>query len=64
MMGATDSRHMAGIADPIYRFSPMRATSDDRPRFHGTDERTAVSNHAELIAFYYRLLSVAAGAAP
>jgi carboxypeptidase PM20D1 len=56
MLGATDSRHMAPIADAIYRFSPVRAKSEDLPRFHGTNERISVANHAELIRFYHRLL--------
>ena len=56
MIAATDSRHMAPIADAIYRFSPVRAKSEDLPRFHGTNERISVANHAELIRFYHRLL--------
>ena len=61
MIAATDSRHMAPLADAVYRFSPVRARSEDLPRFHGTNERIAVSNLAELIRFYHRLLHNAAG---
>ena len=61
MIAATDSRHMAPIADAIYRFSPVRAKSEDLPRFHGTNERISIANHAELIRFYHRLLLNAAG---
>ena len=61
MIGATDARHMEPIADQVLRFSPMHATSEDLPRFHGTDERTSVAGHAGMIAFYHRLLSAAAG---
>jgi len=61
MIAATDSRHMAPIADAIYRFSPVRARSEDLPRFHGTNERISVANLAELIRFYHRLLLNAAG---
>jgi len=60
MIAATDSRHMAPIADAVYRFSPVRARSEDLPRFHGTNERISVANHAELIRFYHRLLLNAA----
>lgn len=60
MIAATDSRHLAPIADAIYRFSPVRAKSEDLPRFHGTNERISVANHAELIRFYHRLLTNAA----
>ena len=61
MIAATDSRHMAQIADAVYRFSPVRAKSEDLSRFHGTNERISVANHAELIRFYHRLLLNAAG---
>lgn len=60
MIAATDSRHMAPIADAIYCFSPVRARSEDLTRFHGTNERISVANHAELIRFYHRLLLNAA----
>ena len=62
MIGATDSRHFAGISDHIYRFSPVRAKPEDLPRFHGTNERISAANLAELIRFYHRLVSQAAGA--
>lgn len=56
MVGATDARYMYDIADNVYRFSPVRAMPDDLPRFHGTNERVSVSNYAEMIRFYQRLL--------
>lgn len=56
MVGATDSRHMADIADNIYRYSPVRARGEDLARFHGTNERISVANYAEMIGFYSRLL--------
>jgi carboxypeptidase PM20D1 len=62
MIGATDSRHFEAISDHIYRFSPVRAKPEDLPRFHGTNERISVDNFAELIRFYHRLVSQAAGA--
>lgn len=64
MIGATDSRHFAGIARDIYRFSPVFATSADLPRFHGTDEKISVKNYGEMIKFYYQLLSDTAASAP
>ena len=60
MIGGTDSRHMAPIADNVYKFSPVRARSEDLARFHGTDERISIANYAELIRFYHRLISRAA----
>lgn len=56
MIGATDARHMLGLAAQVYRFSPVRARSEDLPRFHGTNERISTANLAELVAFYHRLL--------
>jgi carboxypeptidase PM20D1 len=57
MLGATDSRHMAGLSENIYRFSPVLARPEDLGRFHGTNERLSVDNFAAMIAFYYRLIS-------
>jgi carboxypeptidase PM20D1 len=62
MIGATDSRHFVGLADHVYRFSPVRAKPEDLPRFHGTNERIATANLAELVRFYHRLLRNAAQA--
>ncbi|MEF7614655.1 M20 family peptidase [Aquincola sp. MAHUQ-54] len=62
MIAATDSRHMLPIADQVYRFSPVRARSEDLPRFHGTNERISTANLAELVGFYHRLLVADAAA--
>lgn len=56
MLGATDSRHFTPISDHIYRFSPVRAKPEDLSRFHGTNERIATANLAELVRFYHQLL--------
>jgi carboxypeptidase PM20D1 len=56
LVGGTDSRHMQELADGIYRFSPVRATSSDLARFHGTDERISIVNYVALIRFYERLI--------
>lgn len=60
MIGATDSRHFEAIADQVLRFSPVRATSEDLKRFHGTNERLALDSLVELIRFYHRLVEQAA----
>lgn len=57
MVGATDSRYFERVADQTYRFSPVRASPQDLPRFHGTDERVSIANFADMIRFYHRLLS-------
>jgi carboxypeptidase PM20D1 len=64
MIAATDSRHFIGIADNIFRFSPVRATPQDLTRFHGTNERISIENYAEMIRFYRRLIRNAADARP
>ena len=56
MIAATDSRHFSALSDHIYRFSPVRAKAEDLSRFHGTNERIATSNLAEMVRFYYHLL--------
>ena len=61
MLGATDARHFEGLSKQVLRFSPVRAKPDDLARFHGTNERIAVANLADLIRFYHRLLQQSAG---
>jgi carboxypeptidase PM20D1 len=61
MVAATDSRNYIGVTDSIFRFSPVRATAEDLKRFHGTDERLSISNYADMIRFYQRLLQNTAG---
>jgi len=56
MLGATDSRHFDKLSDNIFKFSPVRAGSEDLPRFHGTNERISVKNYAEMIRFYHQLI--------
>jgi carboxypeptidase PM20D1 len=56
MIAATDSRQYAGIADNIFRFSPVRAGSEDLKRFHGSNERLSVTNYGDMIRFYRRLI--------
>ena len=60
MLGGTDSRLFEGLADHIYKFSPVRANSEDLKRFHGTDERISIANYVEMIQFYRQLLVNAA----
>jgi len=61
MVAATDSRHYAGVTDKIFRFSPVRANSEDLKRFHGTNERLSIEGYADMIRFYRRLIENAAG---
>ena len=61
MIAATDSRHYAALTDNIFRFSPVRANSDDLKRFHGTNERLSIEGYADMIRFYRRLIENTAG---
>ena len=62
MIGATDSRHFDGVADNVYKFSPVRAKPEDLKRFHGTNERISIANYVELIQFYHQLIGNSAPA--
>jgi carboxypeptidase PM20D1 len=57
MTAATDSRHFSLVIDAVFRFSPFRAKSEDLARFHGTNERIAISGYGEMIQFYHQLLA-------
>ena len=59
LVGGTDSRHFDGVAEQVYRFSPVHAASGDMSRFHGSNERIAVSNLVQMVQFYERLLRLA-----
>lgn len=50
-LGGTDTKHYVDLAENSYRFNALRAGSDDRARAHGVNERVAVANYAECIAF-------------
>jgi carboxypeptidase PM20D1 len=58
VIAGTDSRHMSALSAGVYRFLPMRSRDGDLARFHGTNERISVANHAELIQFFHRLITV------
>lgn len=61
MIAATDARHMTAISDQIFRFSPVRARTEDLTRFHGTNERISIANYVEMIRFYRRLIENSGG---
>jgi carboxypeptidase PM20D1 len=56
VLGATDSRHYQSLSDQVYRFLPLQVNASDIVRIHGVNERLAVDNYAEIIAFYMRLI--------
>jgi carboxypeptidase PM20D1 len=56
LMGATDSRHFAPIADNVYRFAPFTMTPDDMGRVHGTGERIRLADADRAVTFYSELI--------
>lgn len=59
VLGGTDSRHFTEISDAVYRFVPLRFLPGDDVRIHGTNERVSKENAAEMIRFYYEVISAA-----
>jgi hypothetical protein len=55
-LGATDSRHYQSLSEQVYRFLPLQVNASDIARIHGVNERLAVDNYADAIAFYMRLI--------
>ena len=56
VLGGTDSRHFAAVADDVYRFMPFRLGPQDLTRFHGTDERFEIEQIERAVEFYRRIL--------
>lgn len=56
LVGATDSRHYAGLTKNILRFLPITLTAADTQRYHGIDERIALSDYLRCINFYAQLI--------
>lgn len=55
-IAASDSRHFHNLTSNIYRFRPIRAKHEDRPRVHGIDERINIENYLEMIRFQIRFI--------
>jgi carboxypeptidase PM20D1 len=56
VVGVTDSRHYADLTGNIFRFQPVRVSSDDLERMHGSDERIAVGEYERAIRVYRQIL--------
>lgn len=56
LLGATDTRHFADIADDSYRFIGARVTRDQITGIHGTDERIAIDALAEAVEIHRGIL--------
>jgi len=62
VVGGTDARYYHVLADAVYRFAPFRYGPADIKLPHGIDERLAVSNLADAVRFYARLIENASAA--
>ena len=56
VLAGTDTKHYEDVSSNIYRFIPMRITSEDLGRIHGTNERLGINNLEEIIKFYIQLI--------
>jgi carboxypeptidase PM20D1 len=54
--GAADARQYVHIADNVYRFGPLYLQREDLSRFHGTNERIAISDFARGVVFFEQLI--------
>ena len=56
LVAATDSRHYAGLTKNVLRFLPITITAADTSRYHGIDERIALTDYLRCINFYAQLI--------
>ncbi|MBL8966428.1 MAG: M20/M25/M40 family metallo-hydrolase, partial [Spirochaetaceae bacterium] len=52
----TDTKHYRGVADAIYRLTPLKQSSADLAGVHGRDERVEIGNLRRCAIFYRRLI--------
>lgn len=57
----TDARHYGNLSRNVFRFLPLRLTSADLQRVHGTDERIGIREYEMAIRTYRQLMIDAAG---
>ncbi len=56
VLGATDARYYTAICDNVYRFSPLRMTSEDLGLVHGTNERISIEGLGRMVQFFGQLI--------
>jgi carboxypeptidase PM20D1 len=59
--GGTDSRHLAPVAQDIYRFQPIRFALKDVQMIHGVNEHLRIEDLRTMAEFYARLMETTAG---
>jgi carboxypeptidase PM20D1 len=60
VLGATDSRFFATIAENVYRFAPTWGSQSESTRVHGTGERLSLENLGRMVRFFAQLVATAA----
>jgi carboxypeptidase PM20D1 len=53
----TDTKHYRGVAEAIYRLTPLLQASADLEGVHGRDERVSIHNLRRCALFYKRLIA-------
>ena len=61
VIAATDSRHLVGLSDNVFRFCPFRLGPQDLARIHGIDERISIEDYERIVNFYIELIRNWAG---
>jgi carboxypeptidase PM20D1 len=60
VLGGTDSRYFAPVAENIYRYAPAWGSQSEYKRVHGTGERLSVENLGRMARFYAQLMATGA----
>jgi carboxypeptidase PM20D1 len=60
VLGGTDSRYYAALAENVYRFAPDWILQSEFSRVHGTGERLSLENLGRMVRFYAQLVDTGA----
>jgi carboxypeptidase PM20D1 len=60
VIGGTDSRSYAGVAENVYRFQPVLLTDEDLETIHGVNEHISIDNLQRMVRFYVGLMEAGA----
>lgn len=58
ILGGSDSRHFDLVSDCVIKFSPVNMNEQQISSVHGHDERISLSQLAECVGFYKRIISI------
>ncbi|GAA0330756.1 M20 family peptidase [Bacillus carboniphilus] len=56
MFAGSDAKHYEAISENTYRFLPVKLTSEDLQRMHGTNEQISIENYINAIKFYVEMI--------